>query len=1294
MALWRERREQHNEVVLVFMNDLGQAHYRAGNIGAAAALIEEVITRRQQLSADDTPALALALLNLGSVRQEEGDFVAAESHMLAALAMRRRLFPPADPTIRESLRLLAELYAAQDDHRRATPYFEELLTVARHRDDPMQLSRALNGLATAYYKAGDIERSVPLYENALAIAIRTVGEAHPNTAVTMGNLANALRQVGAYDRAEHLLREVIAARRTALGELHSHVAVAIDDLTDLFRDKRSGDDLQRSYTEVVGMVLRYVNDPSASIARLLQSLRKIDRTHASLAMDRRSSLARSEVERLRNNGSLDLRLIARLTFHLGEYSYAATLFAEVCGREPRGTLEWSQAMTWLAGAVAQGADLVEAERVCDDYIALVHAGWEPPADHFAALLRTKSQVQELAAGARAAVETMREAVAQSARARSKGLSDSLAENQLRLSELLLSAGDRDEAAEISLDLLNEQPSVGVQTVARAQAVLGHVRWNSGHLVEAESLFRAALPPLLAVEPTARTARLLRDFGVFYASQSNAEKATALIRRAVDMAEALLGKRSLLYADVLETLAEITGAFGPVHEAPPMFVEVAGIAEETGTPQLLARALRGTGDIYVRLGASEGARLVLTQALAATARFDATALEIAIVEIDLARVEGRTKKYDVAIELIDRAIARLLGVNGSHALLLKATIAKAWILGGSQRWEEAALAAREVSIILDERFAQPFTITSTSAQDRIADALYQHLDVVVSIAIRLRSPAAIRDACEWTLRWKGATLAWNATRVRALAHSVTVELKALRRDYIDVQRAIVRQSISGPPAPQDSATAMEELRRRAEALDHEIGRHLASESNGEAARATRVSLETVREKLPIGTALVEYLRYEVIDFHRGAPGDRFHRGTLRYAAFIVRPDCEPAIIDIGDADAVDLAISRFRSAITCEADPGGIPAEGPWVDDSVAPKPTPAPMGLDAEDWVAAGNALRQMVFDPFREGIGSCTRLCIAQHGELTRLPFAALPIDDGYLIDRYELILLDTGRDLLKEAGPTIVGDAPLVMADPDFDLELEGVPKGERRRPFTPLSGTREEGVAVAAILGVAPVMGGDAVEARLRSALPPRILHLASHGFFLTDERPPKSANFVDTLTVIEIPGFGNYAAEALDKPRESDVGVDPITRLGQLQDPLLRSGIALAGVNSWASGHSLSSGDDGLLTAAEIALLDFTATDLVVLSACETGLGEVRRGEGIFGLRRAFAIAGASALVMSVWKVPDEQTRDLMIEFYRRVSAGEACAQALSSAQRYVRAITPHPQAWAGFLCIGTTPLDVS
>jgi CHAT domain-containing protein len=131
-------------------------------------------------------------------------------------------------------------------------------------------------------------------------------------------------------------------------------------------------------------------------------------------------------------------------------------------------------------------------------------------------------------------------------------------------------------------------------------------------------------------------------------------------------------------------------------------------------------------------------------------------------------------------------------------------------------------------------------------------------------------------------------------------------------------------------------------------------------------------------------------------------------------------------------------------------------------------------------------------------------------------------------------------------------------------------------------------------------------------------------------------------------------------------------------------MLRSGLVLAGANTWAQGGAPRDDDVGILTAHEASGFDLSSTELVVLSACQTGTGVVHAGEGVFGLRRALTLAGARNVVMSLWKVPDPETRDLMVAFYRALPTSSGPAAALLTAKRMLRARVEHPYYWGAFI----------
>lgn len=229
--------------------------------------------------------------------------------------------------------------------------------------------------------------------------------------------------------------------------------------------------------------------------------------------------------------------------------------------------------------------------------------------------------------------------------------------------------------------------------------------------------------------------------------------------------------------------------------------------------------------------------------------------------------------------------------------------------------------------------------------------------------------------------------------------------------------------------------------------------------------------------------------------------------------------------------------------------------------------------------------------------------------------------------------------------------------------DATHRGVRSIDMKLKAAPLTSTVEEARAIARLFPEARVLlGAQATEGAVKAVHAPRLLHLATHGFFLPEMPLPAA--------LLAGPGGELTPAER--------------AAIAQRENPLLRSGIALAGFNQRQSGE-----DDGVLTALEAAGLDLYGTQLVVLSACESGLGQSATGEGIVGLRRTLSIAGAETQVMSLWEVDTGRTRELMIAYYQRLQAGGGRSEAMRDVQRAMLAnpATAHPNLWASFVVSG-------
>ncbi|MGF1534123.1 MAG: CHAT domain-containing protein [Bernardetiaceae bacterium] len=260
------------------------------------------------------------------------------------------------------------------------------------------------------------------------------------------------------------------------------------------------------------------------------------------------------------------------------------------------------------------------------------------------------------------------------------------------------------------------------------------------------------------------------------------------------------------------------------------------------------------------------------------------------------------------------------------------------------------------------------------------------------------------------------------------------------------------------------------------------------------------------------------------------------------------------------------------------------------------------------------------------------------------------------YLSDEKEIAQLTSGRDLLAVRQTPLASRSALLIGNPNFGQDLE--PQPRERAGILPLPGTAKEVQQIADLMKqnqwqVQTFLDTEAKEQAIKEMLKPNVLHIATHGYFAEDTKG----------------------------------------RFTYLTNPLFRSGILLTGAaKTLAEGQYLRSNvelgiEDGILTAFETMNLNIDNTDLVVLSACETGLGEIRNGEGVFGLQRAFIVAGARSVLMSLWKVDDTATQQLMTEFYRQWLSGKPKRQAFKAAQDALRKQRPEPYYWGAFLMVG-------
>jgi CHAT domain-containing protein/Tfp pilus assembly protein PilF len=797
--------------------------------------------------------------------------------------------------------------------------------------------------------------------------------------------------------------------------------------------------------------------------------------------------------------------------------------------------------------------------------------------------------------------------------------------------------------------------------------------KKGEYAKAEPLYRRALAIRQKTLNPAHTAVSvsLNNLAFLYEKKGDYAKAEPLYQQALAIDEKAYGSNHPETATVLHNLARLYDTKGDYTKAESLNQRVLAIREKALGAEHpdVAISLNNLALVYAAKGDYAKAEPLYRRALA----IDEKALgtehpNLATVISNLAWLYYEKGEYAKAEPLCRRALAiREKALGAEHPDVASSLSALSTFFDRLGNTSEAFALRTRSNKINDKNITQNLITGSERQKFHYFATFSVATDRTVSLHTQSlpNDPAALRLAFTTILRRKGITLdavsdSMSAIRRRAnpqdrelLARLVTAHSRLATMTFRELSDGDARRKAA------DIQSIGKEIQKIEEEIE-EIEGALSLRSAEFRAQTQAVTLEALQAEIPAGAALVEWIFY--------APYDARANKWLarRYIAYILRDKGEPMWVDLGEAKIINELVKRFRRAL---ANPSS--DDKSFSDRGI--KEVPVAGTEERAGFRQIARELDEKVLAPIRKLVGNVNQLLLSPDGNLNVIPFAAL-IDEQnqFLIERYSITYVSTGRDLLrlKEKGQSTEDE--VLLADPNYDNPVNTnrvkSPQGRRsadfkNRRFTPLPGVQREVASLKTILVNAKVLVKErATETALKRLSKPKILHIATHGFFLED-------------AVIKVTGDTSVAwKENRDAPKEEL----------RVENPLLRSGLALAGANSRKSRD-----EDGVLTALEVSGLDLWGTKLVVLSACETGLGDVRNGEGVYGLRRALILAGSETQVMSLWQVNDQSTMELMIGYYKGLRAGQGRAEALRQAQLNMLKIEKrkHPFYWASFIQSG-------
>ena len=772
--------------------------------------------------------------------------------------------------------------------------------------------------------------------------------------------------------------------------------------------------------------------------------------------------------------------------------------------------------------------------------------------------------------------------------------------------------------------------------------------DQGRYGEAEPLYKRALAiseKVLGAEHPS-TATSLNNLAELYRSQGRYGDAEPLYVRTVAIVEKVLGAEHPLTASSLNSLASLYNDQGRYAEAEILSVRSLSIREKVLGAQhpSTATSLHSLAVLYESLGRYGDAETFYKRSLTIREKvLGAHHPDTAASLNNLAAIYESQSRYGEAEPLFKRSLAISEKVLGAQHPDIAATLSNlAGLYLNQGRFGEAEPLYKRSMAISEKELGpeHPNSVTSLNnlagfyllqTNSTAAIPLLQRLNrhqtnwllgelprqprelrtslldkqpdaIGSTFALLDQNPTVGALALETRLNRQG--LLAEIERRQALLKSSSPETRQLAEQVAGIDRQLA--SVSLPQAQR------EPLRQQRQQLESKLYRLLPALKIDPVTTAQVAA--ALKASAPQGL-LVEFQKYR--PWVKGAKG-KGQWGSQRYVALLLRPDGSIRSIPLGAAEPIDAAI-----------------------EDAVAASAS-SDRQREASQRLAA---VSQLLLKPLQAELNGVRELFVSPDGELNRLPFAALPMAAATgptLGESLQLRLLTTGREMVRLQQPGKAGNATTLISNPDFGTPSRSAKSPQAPPaalqdlgPWPPLPGTATEADGLTPMLRPQAAISGRAATAALVAQQKgPRILHIATHGFFLPPQEP--------------MVGSKNAA-------------------LSLSFEPLQRSGLVFAGANQLADNPAT----DAYLTAAEATAMDLQGTELVTLSACDTGRGGVRSGEGVYGLQRALAVAGARSTLLSLWKVDDDLTALFMEEFYKRLKAGEGRADALRNTQTWFR-----------------------
>ena len=1204
---------------------LGMLYEGIRNLTTSEFCYKQYLEIKEKVLGPTHPDIIAVEINLGKLYFKMGKYDQAESLFKKVIDAKEKLINPPYQEIIVTQNNLAETYFKWGKLSDSVSLYNKSISIIEKAKEisPYTIIRTFDGFAKVYYRLGDYNSSESFFKRGLELRQKINYSDSPDIAIGLDNLAFLYQTKGNYKDAESLYKSSLDIRKNSLGSEHPDTAKSLNNLGALYVKTGNFNEAKNLLQNALSIIEKARGPNHKETAIVLSSVAELSYKTKDFTSSENLFLRAIKIFE-KENDTQNIAYLSCLT-NLGRLYFDQGKYTEA---EPL---------------------LTYAMKIREDTWGIEHPDTDTTLEYVA--------------------------------------------------ELYLKTGNYSTAESLYKRLLGlREKKFGLKNLNTISVMntLGKLYREMGYYASAEPLLKKSLnicETTFGLEDL-NTAECLNNLAEFYKTIGNYPSAEPLYKRAINIYEKKIGKNQLGAVNTLTSMGDLSRITGKYADAENYYKLALDIREKKlGAENIqTAQSLDSLAELYSEMQNYSTAEALFKRSASIKEKvLGPEHPEVATSLKNLGALYFKMGNLTIAENLYRRAFEikeKKLGSENPDTAKELYSLADMFIAQG--KYQGALDLILKAINIENKLFEQIIAFSSEKERFQFVENVTFGMGYFLSVCVNYlkNDPKALTAGFEYVLSRKGIILDSLISEQEIVSRSIDPEILAKWDKLTNVRRQLSHLAFT--EANKENVEASESKKEELEIEANELQKDLARLCNKyrKDQSKNRPKISSIINLLPDDSALIEFVCYNDYDFNTVRMGKKLK--GLKYIAYILKKNEQsPILVDLGSAQNIDNAIHNYRNIIQ----------EFLSVN-----------LGQERDElkksFQQTGEVVANLVLKPLEPHFKGLKQIYIAPDGELNLLPFNALvDKNNNLLIKSYSIVFLNSGRDFLRFTKGERKGTIK-ILAAPDYDTISNKIYIADANTSkqafrsflgrdifsgarFNPLMDALYEAALINSLFSgwgftqCETLLGKDATETNLKLVDSPRVLHLATHGFFL------QNSGIEDILSKES----RDVSFVPKQQEEKEEKGKQPIKNFA-LENPMHRSGIALAGANRLLRGEKIPENeDDGIVTAEEIASLKLFGTDLVVLSACKTGVGEVKRGEGVMGLRRAFSATGAQTLVMSLWSVPDVQTKELMKSFYNNWLSGRTKSEAMRSAQLELidkmekqYGFAP-PSHWAAFVLSG-------